>query len=433
VLAPPVGNVSRSHGLETYTVQWTASDPENDQTWVTVYVNTTPTFNGSQIRLPTSLHTPGSQGFYVINSSDFTPGTYWVFTEITDGGTTTGSWSQGTVSFTVVNDACSSATPIFNGSTPFTTQFATTDGPAHAACNFFSNSQVGQDVWFRYHADCSGNVTISTCGMASYDTKIAVYEGAGCDNLDARVEACVDDTTGCGTTSTVALTAVAGQDYVIRLGGYASGSGTGTLTINAPTCGPVCGNGVVEAGEECDGSAPPNQTCTAQCKLEFAKVMINEIYYDSPGADAGSFIELVGPPNFSLNNYRLKFVNGAGGVEYDAPGVSLAGKTIGPSGYFLVVQDATVPIPSGTSSMVSVKANMQNGPDSVQIVQGTTVIDAVAYGVFTAPNISAGEGQPAGNPGGTAQSLARLPNGKDTDNNAVDFGFAATRTPGAPN
>jgi hypothetical protein len=28
------------------------------------------------------------------------------------------------------------------------------------------------------------------------------------------------------------------------------------MEITAPTCGPVCGNGVVEAGEECDGAAP---------------------------------------------------------------------------------------------------------------------------------------------------------------------------------
>jgi Lysyl oxidase len=433
VTAPAAGNVKRAHGLETYTVQWTASDPESDLTWVTVYVNTTPSLNGQQIRLPTSLHTPGAQGFYVVNSADFNPGTYWVYTEITDGGTTTGSWSAGTVTFEVVNDSCINATPIGAGSTPFTTRFATTDGPTHAACNYFSNSQIGQDVWFSYHAACSGTVTFSTCGTASFDTKLAVYDQAGCDGLDTRILACDDDTTGCSRTTTVSITAVAGQDYMVRLGGFSSGQGTGTLTINAPTCGPVCGNGVVEAGEECDGPVPANQRCTAACKLEFTKLLINEVYYDSPGTDAGSFIEIAGPPNSSLTSYRLKLVNGAGGLEYDAPGISLTGKTIGPSGYFLVVQDATVPIPAGTNSMVSTKANLQNGPDSVQLVLGTTVVDALAYGTFSATEVAAGEGQPAANPGGTAQSLARLPNGKDTESNAVDFGFAATRTPGAKN
>jgi len=277
----------------------------------------------------------------------------------------------------------------------------------------------------------TGTVTFSTCGTASYDTKIAVYEQAGCDNLDARIEACVDDTSGCGTTTTVAITATAGEPYMIRLGGYSSGQGSGTLLITAPTCGPVCGNGVIEAGEECDGAAPPNQVCNAQCKLEFTALVINEIYYDAPGNDAGSFIELAGPPNASLDGYRLKFVNGAGGVEYTAA-LKLDGRTIGASGYFLVAQDITVAVPAGTTSMISGKANLQNGPDSVQLVQGSTVVDAIAYGNFGTTNVPAGEGQPAGDPGGTVQSLARLPNGADTGNNAADLGVAAP-TPGAAN
>lgn len=433
-LSPPAGNVSRIHGIETYTVQWTPSDPEGDQTWVSIYVNTTPAMNGSQLRLPTSLHTPGAQGFYIINSADFNPGTYWVYTEITDGGTTVGTWSAGTVTFRLANDTCTDATTVTNGSTPFTTVNAATDGPTHAACNFFSNSQIGQDVWFRYVAPCAGTVTFSTCGAASYDTKIAIYEGAGCSDLDTRVEACVDDTSGCGTTSTASITAVAGQTYMIRLGGYSSGQGTGTLTINAPTCAPVCGNGTVEAGEQCDGAGPPdqpNQTCNAQCQFALAQPIINEVYYDSPGADTGSFIEIAGPPGFSLNNYRLKLVNGTGGVEYDS--ISLAGKTIGASGYFVVAQDTTVTVPAGTNSMITVKANLQNGPDSIQLLQGTTVADAVAYGSFGTTSIPAGEGSPAGNPGGTASSLARVPNWNDTGNNSMDLGFATTRTPGAAN
>jgi hypothetical protein len=80
-----------------------------------------------------------------------------------------------------------------------------------------------------------------------------------------------------------------------------------------------------------------------------------------------------------------------------------------------------------------VKANLQNGPDSIQLLQGTTVADAVAYGNFGTTSIPAGEGSPAGNPGGTASSLARTPNWNDTGNNSMDLGFATTRTPGAAN
>jgi hypothetical protein len=35
------------------------------------------------------------------------------------------------------------------------------------------------------------------------------------------------------------------------------------------------------------------------------QIVINEVYYDSPGADQGCFTELKGPPNTSLDGYYL--------------------------------------------------------------------------------------------------------------------------------
>lgn len=99
VVNPPVGDVQLTHGFETYTATWTKSDPENNETWVTVYMNTTPALNGSEILLPDSLNTPGNTGFHIINSAYVPEGTYWVYCQITDGGTTTGDWSSGTVTF----------------------------------------------------------------------------------------------------------------------------------------------------------------------------------------------------------------------------------------------------------------------------------------------------------------------------------------------
>jgi hypothetical protein len=84
-------------GQETYTVTWDASDPEGDQTWATVYANTDPSFDGSEILLPTSVNTPGEQGFYVVNSAYLGVDTYWFYVALTDGGTTTGIWSNGNV------------------------------------------------------------------------------------------------------------------------------------------------------------------------------------------------------------------------------------------------------------------------------------------------------------------------------------------------
>lgn len=99
VVDPPAGDTQRVHGFETYTVTWTKSDPENNETWVSVYVNYQPQFDGNEFMIPTSLNTPGSQGFFVINSAYLDATTYWVYCQITDGGTTSGDWSSGTITF----------------------------------------------------------------------------------------------------------------------------------------------------------------------------------------------------------------------------------------------------------------------------------------------------------------------------------------------
>ncbi len=97
---PAEGDLNLTHGVDTLSVQWTASDPDADPTWVTVYLNTQPVLDGNEIIIPTSVNTPGAQGGAVVNSAYVEEGTYWVYCEVTDGGARTGSWSAGTVTFT---------------------------------------------------------------------------------------------------------------------------------------------------------------------------------------------------------------------------------------------------------------------------------------------------------------------------------------------
>lgn len=54
------------------------------------------------------------------------------------------------------NDNCGNAQLITAGSYPFSTIGATTDGPAEAQCLNAGDNQVGQDIWYRYVATCSG-------------------------------------------------------------------------------------------------------------------------------------------------------------------------------------------------------------------------------------------------------------------------------------
>src|SRR5262249_21163447 len=160
--------------------------------------------------------------------------------------------------------------------------------------------------------------------------------------------------------------------------------------------------------------------CLPDCTVQFTSLHINEILYDPPGADAGCYIEIVGPPNFPLTGYSLKFIDGGTGTEYQTQ-LSLTGQSTGANGYFVVPQDTTVVVATGANSMISTKANLQNGPDNVQLILGTAIIDAVGYGTFTAAQFFAGEGTPATGINNSVKSLSRLPNGADTDVNSVDF------------
>ncbi len=99
VTDPPAGDTEIVYALETYEVRWSASDPESDPTWVTFYLNTQPVLDGNELRDAGTENTPGSTGAATINTADYEPGTYWVYCEVTDGGTRTGDWSAGTVTF----------------------------------------------------------------------------------------------------------------------------------------------------------------------------------------------------------------------------------------------------------------------------------------------------------------------------------------------
>ena len=94
--SPPAGNWGVSEA-GTYTATWTASDPESNPTWVDVFLNTSPVFDGNEIFIPPSLATPGAQGFYVINPATVPHAKYYVGARISDGGTTTEDWSTGTI------------------------------------------------------------------------------------------------------------------------------------------------------------------------------------------------------------------------------------------------------------------------------------------------------------------------------------------------
>jgi hypothetical protein len=157
-----------------------------------------------------------------------------------------------------------------------------------------------------------------------------------------------------------------------------------------------------------------------------AEVVLNEIDYDQVGADAGGFVELMnaGTSDATLDGLAIVLVNGDGS-EYDR--LPLSG-------------------PLAAGAHLGVDADAQNGaPDGVALFDTATgdLLDALSYeGEITAATIDGNiyslvEGSPL--PAGVADSntvdgsLARLPDGTDTDNAATDWAFTTTPTRAAAN
>jgi hypothetical protein len=76
-------------------------------------------------------------------------------------------------------------------------------------------------------------VTIDLC-ESDFDTRVAIYAGA-CPAEPDEAIACNDD--ACEEQSIVTFEGVAGDDYLIRIGGFEGAQGAGLMVID---CVPVC-------------------------------------------------------------------------------------------------------------------------------------------------------------------------------------------------
>ena len=138
------------------------------------------------------------------------------------------------------SDDCSSAQPIAGeGTWPADTTGATTDG-ATDACG--QTNGIYNDVWFLWTANTTGDYVINTCLAADFDTTLAVYSSTGCPTPSLII--CNDDS--CALKSQVVLPAVAGTDYLLRLGGWSPANiGTATLEVSEVN---------VQTNDDCTGA-----------------------------------------------------------------------------------------------------------------------------------------------------------------------------------
>ncbi len=137
------------------------------------------------------------------------------------------------------NDGCRGQIEVFDGPTPYSTIGSSTDGPNEPAdCFSASYSDIGSDIWYRYEATCTGNLTVDLCN-SNYDTKFAVYDGCLQCPISPGPLVCNDDF--CGVRSRASAPVVEGECYTIRLGGYFGYQGSGTMNLSCNVIPPPTG------------------------------------------------------------------------------------------------------------------------------------------------------------------------------------------------
>lgn len=214
--------------------------------------------------------------------------------------------------------------------------------------------------------------------------------------------------------------------------GGAGGGGSGQ---GGTPGGEDCGNGVDDDGDLDVDCADSDCASAPAC----SGLLLNEIDYDQVGADDLEFVEIYNPgaAPVVLDGLSLILVNGTNGMSYDS--TALTGTL--PAGGYLVVADTGTLVDPGAIAIFENGWSLQQGPDAVVLFDNGAgaVIDALSYGgdigmvMLGGQMVSLVDGTAttATDPG--AGSLARIPNGSDTQNDAADWVLAPVTTPGAAN
>jgi hypothetical protein len=164
-------------------------------------------------------------------------------------------------------------------------------------------------------------------------------------------------------------------------------------------------------------------------------VVINEIDYDQPGSDTAEFIELFNssPNPVLLDGYTLDLVNGSSGSVYST--FDLSGLTISANGYVVLCNNTA--IVANCDRDMAASGWIQNGGtdgDAVALLLASIIVDSVAYentGSYLG-HYAEGNSFTLADSNTITMSIARLPDGFDSNFNADDFGSACI-TPGSAN
>ena len=156
------------------------------------------------------------------------------------------------------SDDCSTPTPISgSGVFAFDLAGATASQAGNVAQCLPNFDFMGKDVWFCWTADCTGIVTISTCGLTTGDTVLALYDtgSSGCACPLGQLPRCCNDD-ACKKQSSITCEVECGKRYMIQIG-TRPGSPAFSGSIQIDCAGKPCGGGPEPIACDCTGERPP--------------------------------------------------------------------------------------------------------------------------------------------------------------------------------
>jgi hypothetical protein len=329
------------------------------------------------------------------------------------------SWAGGTGTFTIcvtggpvapANDDCANATLLTSGTTCTSTagtNVNATQSLASITCASFTSS-TALDVWYKFTAVATTH-TVTVTGGTGFDAIIDVRSGS-CNGTNIG---CADATTSGGVETTTVSGLTVGNTYLVRVYGWAGGTGTFTICVTHTTPAPAnndCANATtLTPGSTCTPTSGTTvnatQSIAAITCATFTGTADDDVWYKFTATAANHNVTVVGGAGFdAVVDVRSGGCNGTnigcadattgGGTE----AVNLSGLTVG-STYLVRVYSfgslasnqgtfsicVTTPVIGSAPACASAPTAPTNGgsacPGSVTL-SWPAVADATSYDVY---------------------------------------------------
>jgi trimeric autotransporter adhesin len=168
---------------------------------------------------------------------------------------------------------------------------------------------------------------------------------------------------------------------------------------------------------------------SATVTIAGCKLLVNEVQTVGPGGNNDEFVEVLSTCATTQNLTGLRLVYRAAGGTSDN-GIATLSTSIEPGQHLFWVNTAVGDSYTGEVGTFGTSMSANGGGVGVmRVLPSTTIIDSMGFGTATNAFI---EGTRIG-AHVSGQSIARSPDGADTNDNSADFVVTGNRTPGAAN